>query len=193
MKPVFWAAQMLARAGFMALVVVSFAGTYAALAEEESDAFGTLNPEELTITHHKRKLAQERGVDINTCRLGYPMAKKGDTAFAREIFERCSAAGVDGAFPWMSWLEENGFQRAGKSPHLAAEWDRRSAERGYSIGQLNYGLDLLRGHGVPRDENRGRAMIDAAAAQGDRSARKVIEHNYDPYAVLPDTEKPRAY
>lgn len=162
-------------------------------AQQQADEFGTLNPEELTIEAHRLKLLHDRTVDINTCRLGYPIAKKGDTPLARQIFERCANAGVDAAFPWMSWLDENGFGHAGKAPEHAAEWDRRSAERGYSIGQLNYGLDLLRGHGTARDEALGRAMIDAAAAQGERSARTVIENNYDPYAVLPFYERPRVY
>jgi TPR repeat protein len=189
MKPALRIPLMLAKAGTVVLLLQG-----APLrAEEETDAHGTLNPEELTIEHHKRKLAQDDIVDINTCRLGYPLAKRGDTALARKVFERCANAGVDAAYPWMSWLEENGFQREGKSPHLAAEWDRRSAERGYSVGQLNYGLDLLRGHGITRDEARGKAMIDAAAAQGDKHARTVIENNYDPYSVLPYHERPKAF
>lgn len=186
--------KMLAKVG-MALALVAAAPLHA----EEVDQYGVLNPEELTIDHHKRLLSQGKGVDINTCRLGYPMAKMGDDALARQIFERCAQAGIDGAYPWMSWLDENGKARpdALNRPESnladAAEWDRRSAARGYSVGQLNHGLNLLRGHGVARDEARGRAMIDAAAAQGDTHARTVIENNYDPYSVLPDPQKPRAF
>lgn len=161
-------------------------------AESETDEFGTLNPEELTIEAHRQKLSQEKGVDINTCRLGYPMAKMGDKALAERIFERCAKSGVDGAFPWLSWLAENGIEGR-RDLERAAEWDRRSAERGYSVGQLNHGLNLLRGHGVARDEAAGRALIDEAARQGDRHARTVIEHGYDPYSVLPYLQGPRLY
>jgi uncharacterized protein len=157
--------------------------------ETSEDEAGILNPQELMIDYYARK-ADAAVFDPKMCLYGYPAAKMGDHAAARRIFERCSREGVMGAMPWMSWTEENGYDRPA-SPEKAADWDRRAAEAGYSIGQFNYGLDLLRGHGVKRDEILGRAYVDRAARQGDSSAAELAAQGYDPEAVTPDADKER--
>jgi TPR repeat protein len=90
----------------------------------------------------------------------------------------------------MSYLEENGYDRP-SDPVAAADWDKRLAETGSSLGQFNYGLDLLRGHGVARDLPQGRALIDRAAEGGDRTARELAAAGYDPEAVTPEADKAR--
>jgi hypothetical protein len=155
--------------------------------ETHEDEFGVTNGEELTLDLMLRKL--ERGeLDPMACMYGYWATKSGDHVGARKIFEACAARGVLAAMPWIANLESNGLGGV-ESPERAAAWDRRAAEQGYSIGELNYGLDLLRGHGVARDEALGRAMIDRAAAQGDASARSVIDSGYDWRAVTPDVDE----
>ncbi len=89
--------------------------------------------------------------------------------------------------PWMSFLEENGYDRPA-DPVRAAEWDRKLADKGSPLGQFNYGLDLLRGHGVTQDSAAGKAMIDKAAAGGDKTARELAQHDYDPDAVTPTAD-----
>ena len=170
--------------------VCLFANPSAPRASETlEDADGILNPQELTIEYFAHK-ADERVFDPQICRYGYPAAKMGDHVTARKIFERCSKEGVLAAMPWMAWTEENGYDKP-SDPAKAAEWDRRAAEAGYSIGEFNYGLDLLRGHGVPRDEIRGRSFIDQAAKQGNSSAADVAAHGYDPETQTPDADKDR--
>lgn len=66
----------------------------------------------------------------------------------------------------------------GSAPPLAAE----------PVGKFNYGLDLLRGHGAPRDEARGRALADEAAAEGLPIARRLQGAGYDPEEVTPDAD-----
>jgi len=163
--------------------------TTASASEKSEDEAGTLNPQELTIDYYAGK-ADAAVFDAKMCMFGYPAANMGDHVSARRIFARCSKEGVLGAMPWMAWTEENGYDRPG-DPARAVDWDRKAAEAGYSIGQFNYGLDLLRGHGVRRDEILGRAYVDRAAKQGDSSAAELAAGGYDPEVVTPDADKER--
>ncbi|MBV8443236.1 MAG: sel1 repeat family protein [Hyphomicrobiales bacterium] len=168
---------------------LSAAAAAARAADTSEDADGILNPQELTIEYFARK-ADDRVFDPRLCLYGYPAAKMGDHVSARRIFERCAKEGVLAAMPWMAWTEENGYDRP-SDPAKAAEWDRKAADAGYSIGQFNYGLDLLRGHGVRRDEVLGRSFIDRAARQGDADAADLAAHGYDPEFSTPEADKDR--
>lgn len=88
---------------------------------------------------------------------------------------------------WMSQLDNNGLGGA-YDPDAAADWDRRAADAGDPVGKFNYGLDLIRGHGVARDTERGRAMVDAAAADGLPIAQVLREADYDLDVVTPDAD-----
>jgi len=68
----------------------------------------------------------------------------------------------------------------------------RSNRRPHRTVQLrprNYGLDLLRGHGVPRDPILGRKFVDRAATAGLDVARELQDAAYDPAAVTPDADE----
>jgi len=154
-----------------------------------ADEIGELNPNQLSVDSYVGKAgAQKR--DTHLCAYGVFMDKTGQHEEARKIFERCANEGNELAMPWMSYMEENGFGRP-SDPSAAASWDRRLAERGSALGAFNYGLDLLRGHGVARDEKQGRAMIDRAAAGGDATAKELIAHDYDPDSVTPGADRAR--
>lgn len=156
------------------------------VAAQQSDPGGTLNPDELSLDRMARN-AREGRLDMMTCASGYAMTKKGDHAVARETFTACADAGWTGAMTWMSQLENNAL--AGPyDPDAAAEWSRRAAEAGDPVGQFNHGLDLIRGYGVPRDEDAGRALIDRAARAGLDSAIRLQGAGYDPDEVTPDAD-----
>jgi len=174
--------------GFVAFGLLA-AGRPACASETIEDADGILNPPELTIDYFARK-ADAAAFDPKMCFYGYPAAKMGNHEMAVRIFERCAKEGVLGTMPWMAWEEENGYIKP-SDPAKAAEWDKKAADAGYSIGQFNYGLDLLRGHGVPRNEAMGRAYVDRAAAQGDESAAILAAQGYNPDSVTPDADKAR--
>jgi len=167
----------------LALLSVLVAG--ASHAEE----IGELNPNQLSVDYYVGKAGAEK-LDPHLCAYGVFMDKTGQHEEARKIFERCANEGNELAMPWMSYMEENGFERP-SNPVAAAEWDRRLADRGSSLGAFNYGLDLLRGHGIARDEKLGRAMIDRAAAGGDVTAKELIAHDYDPESVTPGADRAR--
>ncbi len=157
-----------------------------ALAGDAKDEGGTLNPDEMSL-NRSFDLAKRGKVGMVICAQGYLMTKKGSHEEARTIFEECAKRGYTGTMTWMSYMDTNGFGGR-EDPKAAAEWDRRAAEAGDPIGQFNYGLDLLRGHGVRRDEIGARAYIDRAAKAGVEDAVRLKESGYDPDVVTPDAD-----
>lgn len=184
-----------------ALAVTAFAGSWAAAAKEISasadhpaptagsdadDDVGRLNPSELGVDYWIAR-SKEARFDPGMCGYGYPLAKMGWHEDARRIFRRCSEHGVVMAMPWIAWTEENGYDRP-SNPVAAAAWDRKLADTGSSLGAFNYGLDLLRGHGVAQDAGLGKSYVDRAAQGGDATARDLAAHGYDPESVTPTAD-----
>ena len=151
-----------------------------------ADEFGTLNPEELTWQSMRDKAANGE-TSMTVCASGYMMTKSGDHATARTIFEQCAKQGYTGAMTWMGQLDNNGLGGA-YNPDAAAEWDRRAADLGDPVGKFNYGIALMRGHGVAQDETAGRALVDEAAADGLDIARRLRGADYDLEEITPDAD-----
>jgi hypothetical protein len=159
----------------------------AAAADDTDDAHGTLNPDEMTWQSMLDR-ADRGETGMVLCSSGYMLTKSGNHAAARTLFRNCADAGYTGAMTWMSQLDNNGLG-AEYDPDAAADWDRQAAERGDPVGKFNYGLDLIRGHGVPRDVEAGRALVDEAAREGLKIARQMQDSGYDPEAVTPDADR----
>ena len=153
---------------------------------ESADDGGTLNPQEMTWESVLDRAEQgETGMVI--CSTGYAITKKGEHAAARRLFQRCAEAGYTGAMTWMSQLENNGL--GGEyNPDASAEWDRRAAELGDPVGKFNHGLNLMRGHGVARNEALGREFVDEAARDGLAVAQRLQDADYDLDEVTPDAD-----
>lgn len=171
-----------------ALFVAGTAAGTAAMAETRTveDEGGTLNPQDSGFGRVMSNI--DNGVtDMTTCATGYYITKSGRHEAARKLFEACADAGYAGAMTWMSQLDNNGL--GGEyDPDASAAWDRRAAETGDPVGQFNYGLDLMRGHGVPQDAAEGRRLVDAAAEQGLPIARRLQRADYDLDEVTPDAD-----
>ncbi len=165
------------------ILLVLFVANPARAADDDG---GMLNPDELSLEYFARK-TEQGFVDPMGSMHGYMAAKSGDYETARRILEKQAAQGVTQAMTWMGWMEDNGLGSP-EDPDKAAEWDRRAAEAGDHVGMFNYGLDLLRGRGVMRDEAAGRAMIDQAAKAGDETAKALIADDYDLETVTPDAD-----
>jgi hypothetical protein len=157
-----------------------------ALAEPAGEA-GTLNPEEMSIARVLDDVAQGR-TSMMTCAAGYGITKKGDHDRARTVFEACARDGWTGAMTWMARMDDNGLGAGDEDPESAAAWDRMAAEAGDPVGLFNYGLDLMRGRGVPPDEAAGRALVDRAADAGLPVARRLQDAGYDLDEVTPDAD-----
>jgi uncharacterized protein len=152
---------------------------------------GIHNPEEQTLDYFANRYDFTNGKST-ACIYGYWATKSGDHGDAKKIFDKCIAAGVDAVYPWESYMSQNGYATR-QSLEDADAWDRKSAERGYKVGQFNHGLNLLRGYGVKQDIAAGKAMINLSAAQGFEAAQDVIDSGYDPEVAIPDADERRVY
>ena len=157
-----------------------------ALADEDFDTGGDLNPPEMGISRVLQNA--ERGeVDMMTCASGYHLTKKGDHGDARKVFEACAAKGYTEAMTWMSQLDNNGLGGP-YDPDASAAWDQRAAELGDRVGKFNHGLNLMRGHGIAKDEALGRQFVDEAADEGLQVANRLQAAGYDLDEVTPDAD-----
>lgn len=154
--------------------------------ETVEDDLGILNPQDTGREMLTRKI-QMGVIDSVTCSLGINVTKLDNHALARELAQACAEAGYTKAMTWMSQLENNGLG-GDYNPDASAEWDRRAAEAGDPVGQFNHGVNLMRGHGVARDEALGRQMVDQAAAEGLQIARRLQGAGYDLDVVTPDAD-----
>jgi len=157
-----------------------------ALAEGD-DPGGQLNPPEMGVARVLDNIRNGQA-DMVSCASGYYITKSGNHVDARELFTACAEAGWTGAMTWMSQLENNGLG-APENPEAAAEWSREAAERGDPVGQFNHGLDMIRGHGIARDVEAGRRLIDEAADAGLEIAQRMQSSGYDPDEVTPDADE----
>ncbi|WP_316013246.1 sel1 repeat family protein [Roseobacter sp. HKCCA0434] len=167
------------------LIVATMLATVSPVLADD-DPYGQLNPDEMTWQSFRDRA--ERGeTGMVLCSMGYAMTKSGDHDTARLLFRNCADAGYTGAMNWMGQLDNNGLGGP-YDPDAAAEWDRRAAEAGDPVGQFNYGIALMRGHGVARDEAAGRALVDRAAGNGLDIAERLRGADYDLDAVTPDAD-----
>ena len=180
-----------------ALIIALSLGATSAMADTAADAetdtprtveeaYGTLNPQDTGLDMIERKI--NLGItDTVTCAMGYYITKSGRHELARKLFRLCAEAGYTGAMTWMSQLDNNGLG-GDYDPDAAAMWDKRAADAGDPVGKFNYGLDLMRGHGVSRDEALGRAYVDEAAREGLAIAKRLQGADYDLDEVTPDAD-----
>ncbi len=167
-------------------MITAFALLAAPLAAETEEDLGTLNPDEMTWQSILDK-AETGETGMVICSTGYALTKSGDHESARKLFLACAEDGYTGTMTWLGQLDNNGL--AGPyDPEAAANWDRRAADLGDPVGKFNLGLNMLRGHGVARDTEAGRALIDEAAAGGLPIARRLQGADYDPGEVTPDAD-----
>jgi hypothetical protein len=174
---------------FLATTVCALVVAGAACAEPPmtvEDDLGILNPQDTGREMLTRKI--EMGViDSVTCSLGINVTKTDNHELARTLTRRCAEAGFTKAMTWMSQLENNGLG-GDYNPDASADWDRRAAEAGDPVGKFNYGLDLMRGHGVAQDEALGRDYVDQAARDGLAIAKRLQGAEYDLHEITPDAD-----
>lgn len=172
---------------FQTLLLVALVGTgYAEAPVKVEGEYGILNPDDTGREMLARKI--EMGViDSVTCSLGVNTSKYDDHKLARRLATQCAEAGFTKAMTWMSQFEANGIGGE-NNPIAAAEWDRRAAEAGDPVGMYNYGLDLMRGYGVAKDEALARLYIDQAVEGGLDIAKRLQEVGYDVDEVTPDID-----
>lgn len=153
---------------------------------EDEDPGGVLNPDEMSWQSFIDR-AEDGETDMVLCSTGYMLTKSGDHAAARTLFENCAKAGYTGAMTWMSQLDNNGL--GGEyNPDASAAWDQQAAELGDAVGKFNHGVNLMRGHGIARDDALGRRYVDEAAAEGLKVAKRLQRSGYDLDEITPDAD-----
>lgn len=171
-------------------VAIGLAGPHALADDRDShisDEFGTKNPEELSLRGALDRLRHGEWHPM-TSALGYGAVKAGMHEVAREIFADSAARDNVQGMTWLSWMEDNGLAGP-ENPEAAALWDRRAMELGSEIGAFNFGLDVLRGRGVPYDRALGEAIIKKAANMGSPHAQHLIDNDFDLDSVTPDADE----
>lgn len=171
----------------LTLFAILLAGAaYAEPPATVEDELGVLNPQDTGREMLTRKI--EMGViDSVTCSLGINVTKNDNHELARKLTRACAEAGYTKAMTWMSQLENNGL--GGEyNPDASADWDRRAAEAGDPVGRFNHGLNLIRGHGIAKNEALGRSYIDQAAENGLPIAKRLQAADYDLDEVTPDAD-----
>ena len=153
---------------------------------EDDDPGGVLNPDEMSWQSFLDR-AEDGETDMVLCATGYMLTKSGDHAAARTLFKNCAEAGYTGAMTWMSQLDNNGLGGA-YNPDASAAWDQQAAELGDAVGKFNHGVNLMRGHGIARDEALGRKYVDEAAADGLKVAKRLQGAGYDLDEITPDAD-----
>lgn len=153
---------------------------------EDDDPGGVLNPDEMTWQSMLDR-AEKGETGMVLCSTGYMMTKSGDHTTARALFENCANAGYTGAMTWMSQLDNNGLG-GDYDPDASAAWDQQAAELGDRVGKFNHGLNLMRGHGIAKDEVLGRRYVDEAASDGLEIAKRLQGAGYDLDEVTPDAD-----
>lgn len=171
----------------LALFTVALTGAgHAEPRNTVEDDLGVLNPQDTGVRMLTRKI--EMGViDSVTCSLGINVTKNNNHELSRKLSTRCAEAGYTKAMTWMSYLENNGLG-GDYNPDASAEWDRRAAEAGDPVGKFNHGLNLMRGHGIARDEALGRHYVDQAADDGLAIAKRLQGAGYNLEEVTPDAD-----
>ena len=157
-----------------------------ALWAEDDDPGGVLNPDEMTWRSVLDR-AEDGETGMVLCATGYMLTKSGDHAAARTLFRNCAEAGYTGAMTWMSQLDNNGLG-GDYDPEASAAWDQQAAELGDPVGKFNHGLNLMRGHGIAKDEVLGRRYVDEAASAGLEIAQRLQGAGYDLDEVTPDAD-----
>ncbi|GJL99913.1 MAG: hypothetical protein DHS20C07_15930 [Methyloligella sp.] len=178
--------------GLILLLVMNFQSISMAWAEENEtylDENGVTNPEEMSIKSYIYKLTPALSRNQQSaCAWGYAATIAGEYKTAVDIFRQCATYGNQASKIWMSYMYQNGLG-VKKDPVKSTDWVRESAQDGYSIGEFNYGLSLLKGYGVRRNVKAGKSFIDRAAKQGDVDAVILQNSNYNPDVVTPDADQ----
>lgn len=143
---------------------------------EKATADYEVNKEEMSVARAVMDILAGE-VTPHNCAYGYLLFKAGNYDYTEEVFTQCAEAGIAGAMTWLSYGYKNGLGMP-KDFEKMAYWDKRAADAGDAAGMFNYGIDLIRGQGVAKNEQAGQGWIDKAAAHGFEDALKLQNANY---------------
>ena len=184
--------KILKKAGLI-LVAYSLLGLFPAKAgnledrETHIDKYGMTNPIEESIEYQleKMKTGKTNGTLTVLCWKAHELRKAGQDKKAYPALLTCAEHGHDISMLDLANMYETG-SGVEQNYATAASWLKRTSDRGFSSGQLYYGIALLLGKGVKQDIETGKDLIRKAADQDDQTAKDLILANFNVSAVIPD-------
>ncbi len=155
--------------------------------ETHIDKYGMTNPIEESIEFQleKMKTGKTNGTLTVLCWKAHELTKAGQNKRAYPVLLTCAENGHDISMLYLANMYERG-SGVEQNYVTAAKWLKRTSDRGFSSGQLYYGIALILGKGVKQDIETGKELIRKAAAQDDQTAKDLILANFDVSTVLPD-------
>lgn len=151
------------------------------------DEYGITNPIEESIEYQleKMKTGQTNGTLTVLCWKAHELRKAGQSKKAYPALLTCAKNGHDISMLYLANMYETG-SGVEQNYVTAASWLKRTSDRGFSSGQLYYGIALILGKGVKQDIETGKELIRKAAAQDDQTAKDLILANFNVSTVIPD-------
>lgn len=148
---------------------------------------GFTNPVEESIEYQldKMRVSRTNGTLTILCWKAHEIEKAGMHEQGLPILIRCAEEGHDISMLELAKIYETG-SGVKQDFKQAAMWLKKSSDRGFSTGQLYYGIALLTGQGVEQDIKAGRILIQKSAAQNDEMAKQLILSNYNIEEIIPD-------
>ena len=159
---------------FAALLALSSVPAQAQLVEENADETGVLNPSDYSWRAFISLLDLFPERIGMTCDSAYLLDKGGNHQQALALFKECARRGNAPSMVYLSYFYEDG---RGIPVDLAesTRWMKIAAETGYGLAQYHYGMALLLGRGVAKNEEEGRIWIAKAAQQEDKDAVALVK------------------
>ena len=169
--------RILCSAVFALFLGLSSTVAQAQLVTEDADENGVLNPADFSWRAYMAQLDRFPDRVGMTCDAAYLLDKTGDHLGALAFFKECVKRGNAPSMVYLSY-----FYEAGRGvPVDLAEANRlmkMAADSGYGLAQYHYGMALLLGLGLDKNEAEGRALIVKAAQQGDRDAIALVKSGF---------------
>lgn len=146
------------------------------ISREQALADYQINREEMSVAEAVMDILAGE-ISMQNCQNGYLLVKAGNYEFTEEVFGACAEAGYPSAMTWLSYSFRNGIG-VPKDYEKMAYWDKRAAEAGDHAGMFNYGIDLMKGHGVEPNMEEGKRWIMMAANEGYDDAIDLLADDF---------------
>jgi uncharacterized protein len=165
------------KAVLVTLLALSSLPAYAGFLTEDADETGVLNPNDNSWRAYISLLDRFPDRLGLTCDAAYLLDKGGDHEQAIRLFKECSKRGNAPSMVYLSYFYEGG-RGVPVDMVEATRWMKKAAETGYGLAEYHYGMALLQGLGVERNDTEGRAWIVKAAEQKDKDAIALVRSGF---------------
>jgi hypothetical protein len=111
-----------------------------------------------------------------------------DQAVAFQHYQREAELGNVEAQALLGAIYERGWGGVPRDINRAVTWYQRAAQQGHAGPELNLGLLYERGEGVPKNPERARSLVEAAAKQGLAPAQRKLAELQQGQRTVPGSD-----